>query len=218
MKPREAERLLMQWANTETIYPSDAPRPFSAHDTTAIKKTDDAIIRLIKHWPEVFRRLPPAPPRPPAAETLIASEHWDVIAGVQHFLRLAWNAPDMRAREWFLFLCRYTWRKQTLLAPLMEARTIDRKDAPIEEMLTLTSAEIELRDSAPELDAFERAMYHFHKIATQARHCSNPTCPAPFFFAKKLGQKYCSSICAGPSQREQKRLWWRANRGKKAKP
>lgn len=55
---------------------------------------------------------------------------------------------------------------------------------------------------------FEQVITFFFKSADRARHCGNPDCPAPYFFAKRRSQKYCSDACALPSQREFKRRWW----------
>jgi hypothetical protein len=55
---------------------------------------------------------------------------------------------------------------------------------------------------------FEQVLVHFLKAADRARHCNNPDCVAPYFFAKRRSQKYCSDACALPSQREFKRQWW----------
>ncbi len=212
VKERKAERLLMDWANTETIYPLAAtmtPAPWPEAVRQSVKKTDDAIRRLIAHYPEVFQSLPPEPPLPQGAPTTIPTSHWGAIAHVQHFLRLAWNASDLRSREWFLYKARDEWRSYTVFLPLFDARA--RKGG---EIARYSEEELRLRNSPPELDSFERALYHFHRMAVRAKRCLNPECPAPYFFAEKPSYKYCGSKCSAPSQREQKRLWWQNNRGK----
>jgi len=64
----------------------------------------------------------------------------------------------------------------------------------------------------PPRTPFEDAAVRFHRIAVCARHCSNPECPAPYFFAERKGQKYCSVKCAADGQREAKRRWWHENK------
>jgi hypothetical protein len=61
------------------------------------------------------------------------------------------------------------------------------------------------------------------RMADRMRYCVNPTCPAPYFIAKRRSQKYCSEKCTAPAQREFKAAWWkehgekwRAGRMKKA--
>jgi len=69
----------------------------------------------------------------------------------------------------------------------------------------------------PDLNAFERVMFHFQRIADRALRCANPECPAPYFFAKKKNQRYCGSACSAFGKREQDKQWWRRNRGKHAR-
>jgi hypothetical protein len=59
---------------------------------------------------------------------------------------------------------------------------------------------------------FEAVFYYLRRHIDHARHCGNPDCPAPYFFATKKGQKYCSEECAGPAQRAAKLKWWNENR------
>ena len=47
--------------------------------------------------------------------------------------------------------------------------------------------------------------------------CRNHECPAPYFIASRLDQKYCSNICAGPAKKAAKLKWWHTNLGKKSK-
>lgn len=66
------------------------------------------------------------------------------------------------------------------------------------------------------LTSFEAAMFYLQTQLTDSlRRCPNPTCPAPYFFATKKGQKFCSTVCAEPAQRESKRKWWNENRAVK---
>lgn len=44
--------------------------------------------------------------------------------------------------------------------------------------------------------------------------CQNSECPAPYFLAKRLDQKYCSNECAWPAKRAAKLKWWHEHRGK----
>jgi hypothetical protein len=61
---------------------------------------------------------------------------------------------------------------------------------------------------------FEQALTYLLNSAKRMRHCKNPECPAPYFFADRRNQKYCSEVCALPEQRAFKRRWWQQN-GKK---
>jgi hypothetical protein len=179
--PREIEALLAEWVNVTT-------------------ETDAAIARLVRHHPEVFSALPEGQ----------SAAHWDIVARVQNFLRLAWDAPDLRSREWYIFKARMEWHQLTTFAPLWEKRIL-QGGTPVNQ---LTDQEFSLYIHPPPLTPFERVMWHFHRIAEKARHCAHPECPAPYFFAAKKGQKYCSLECSAPSQRDQKRRWWQENRAK----
>src|SRR5262249_39779514 len=67
---------------------------------------------------------------------------------------------------------------------------------------------LELHPFLPPPHPVEDAMQHFEDAADRMRHCANPQCPAPFFFAARRNQHYCSEKCAGRAQREHKRRWW----------
>jgi hypothetical protein len=73
-------------------------------------------------------------------------------------------------------------------------------------------------------DIFIHAIVHAINSVDLMRVCRHEECPAPYFFALKRNQRYCSGPCAVPSQREFKRKWWqehgnewRANRTKKSR-
>lgn len=58
------------------------------------------------------------------------------------------------------------------------------------------------------VDGFLLVLLRALHIVEQMRYCANPTCPTPYFIAKKRRQKYCSEECALPAQREFKKAWW----------
>ena len=45
-------------------------------------------------------------------------------------------------------------------------------------------------------------------VGMVALHCGNPNCAAPYFFATRKGQKYCTDSCAAYGQRLAKSRWW----------
>jgi len=67
-------------------------------------------------------------------------------------------------------------------------------------------------DPPKTVTAMEAVMNHFRRNARRALHCLNPECPAPYFFAKKKGQRYCTTDCARPAQLASKRRWWSDHR------
>jgi len=55
---------------------------------------------------------------------------------------------------------------------------------------------------------FQWAIYALFRNSALAKVCANPDCPARYFVAKKLTQRYCSDKCAEVFQKEWKRKWW----------
>jgi hypothetical protein len=71
-------------------------------------------------------------------------------------------------------------------------------------------------DEPPEETPIDRALLYFQRSGELAKRCGNPDCPAaPYFFAARKGQKYCSEECAQPAQRASKRNWWATTGAKK---
>ena len=58
------------------------------------------------------------------------------------------------------------------------------------------------------VDGFLLVLHRALHIVDRMRYCPNSECPAPYFIAIRRSQKYCSKICALPSQRKFKRRWW----------
>jgi hypothetical protein len=125
-------------------------------------------------------------------------------------LRRAWDTRDERDREWLCFKFRQTSAELALFHDFKERM---RKG----DDLAAEDRKADLRDFAPPINPVEAAIFHFQHQAKRALHCPNPDCPAPYFFASRKGQKYCSEKCAEPAQRAAKRNWWQQNRGKAAK-
>lgn len=55
---------------------------------------------------------------------------------------------------------------------------------------------------------FSTAILHLLKSAGRALVCTNPECPARYFFRNARRQQYCSPECSGFGQREAKKKWW----------
>lgn len=214
----KAELLVVDWANTATEYPNvteTTPRPFSPAMQATIRDTDAAIGRLVRKYPEVFSSFRAGPPPPEDRESSVATDHWWIVAKVQQYLRLAWDTSDLREKEWHLFKARDSFHYSTVFQPLFDEklRKAPTGTNPFDE--PLTPEEDAARLSVPAFTPLEQALYHLQRIAKRMRHCLNPECPAPYFLAKKKGQKYCTAKCSAPMQRQQKRDWWRENRAKR---
>jgi hypothetical protein len=100
------------------------------------------------------------------------------------FIQQAWSSPDLREREWKLFLA----RKQ-IWDLLMPAGW----EAPL---------------SAPPRIPLEDAVLYLQSQEHRARRCANIDCPAPFFFANRKNQKFCRDECAAPAKSAAKKRWW----------
>jgi len=196
MTPQRAERLLTHLGNVRAEYPAGAT-------PAQIKSVDDGIRLLATKYTEIFLPLPNKAQIPPGAESSIRTIDWESFAHLQRVLRLAWDAPDLRHRKWHIFKARDQYDFYTRRFPLFDERMRGAEDKSAALNADLPPEEQGAFSGPPEMTAFEQAMLHFERIADRARHCLNPECPAPYFFARKKGQKYCSSKCAAPAQREQ---------------
>jgi len=106
---------------------------------------------------------------------------------LRQLLRHVWDQPDKRTREWGIFLLLLTTRGEAGSGHI----TLLGFPGPL-----------------PPPTPFEEALLHFVDIGDRARHCQNPECAAPYFFAARRSQKYCSGECALPAQQESKKRWW----------
>jgi hypothetical protein len=107
-----------------------------------------------------------------------------IVLGFGMLLVKAWDARTLRVREWYLHDAESFYHRVTN----------------------------RFADPPTHATPIEALVYYFRRNAERALHCPNPDCVAPYFFATKKGQKYCSDICALPAQRESKLRWWRENR------
>jgi hypothetical protein len=125
-------------------------------------------------------------------------------------LQKGWDAPTLRERVWFF----------------REAESFSRRLGAKDAELGLWGTSYEQLE-APEYvfgvrfrfinppaqpTRLEAAFYYLGQHMEHARHCANPECAAPYFFATKKNQKYCSSECAEPARRASKLRWWNDNR------
>jgi len=123
----------------------------------------------------------------------------------QNWLRSIWIAKDMRLRFYLASPVLTSLAAKKRLWKWFSAKLEDFADSPV------------CFDPLPKPKPFERAIWHLVYSIGRSRRCQNRECPAPYFWARRRTQKFCSSICAGPAKRKAKRRWWRKNRGKKKK-
>lgn len=63
----------------------------------------------------------------------------------------------------------------------------------------------------PRPTAPQQALTYLRNSVDVLRKCSNPECGAPYFFATRRNQLYCSEACSRPAQRAAKKRWWAEN-------
>jgi hypothetical protein len=117
---------------------------------------------------------------PERAITLLDDRYGPLLA-LREEVRTIWTTPDLKVREWRIFLFGADPTVSVSLAAAI---------------------------GPPDPTPFQQALMHLLKCAATMTCCSNKECPAPYFFARRKSQKFCSDICALPAQREHKRRWW----------
>jgi hypothetical protein len=155
--------------------------------------------RSIERFRKRFYEMIPQEQDPPASlrqadesfkitvKQLIGIELWELnLLGLRDLVRLAWRETDLRTKEYILFLL-----QQKALSESYKYTVSAAFSRPL-----------------PPPNQFEQSLIYLRKSASIARFCGNPECNAPYFFAKRRSQKYCSEECAEPAQREYKRQWW----------
>ena len=114
---------------------------------------------------------------------------------LQYALRAIWKAPDLRTKDWSIFR-------------LVDELEIEGTNPHNERQFGVLAIEGgQIKALAPP-SALEQIFLYLRKRAHKLDVCSNGGCPAPYFFSTRKSQKYCSEVCAQPSQREFKRKWW----------
>lgn len=165
------------------------PWPLEAMSKESALKLRDAAMRLRRRY------------KPILGDSSAFGHLW-----LRNMLRRTWDSSDIREAEWFLFRFRDSY------AAMVRRQAMTAQDREKEDFTTDVKGP---RYALPPATAIEAAAFHLQRNLHRALHCPNLECPAPYFFAKKKGQKFCSSACAQPAQRESKRKWWHENRGKK---
>lgn len=115
-------------------------------------------------------------------------------------LRAIWSAPDWRTKEWGTLNLIHRSMVHDDSFPNYGPLSVDFRNGS---MVPL-----------PPLTAFETCLRYLLRNADRAVVCANAECPAPYFFAGRKSQKYCTEKCAQPAQRKSKQEWWAKN-GKK---
>jgi hypothetical protein len=192
--PKRAETMLMSLANVPGEWPL-------IDDVVAYTRTMAALERARSRHADAFEDCPAIP-----------------LLVIRDLLRKAWTAPDLRQQEWYLFRARHL-HKETVhrVRRVQEAAKSSAKLARENPTIpgTLAEAVMALAQSEPPpLTSFEEAAAYMQRNLHRVLYCPGAECPAPYFFRKKKGQRYCTDACAVPAMLAGKRRWWTENRAK----
>jgi hypothetical protein len=116
------------------------------------------------------------------------------VIRLRNHLRKAWDAVDRRTRDWHIFQLRSLFNQWSRAYEAAE---------------DITKKSVDWFEEPPHITPLEATMFYFQTgLANKAKHCGGTTCPAPYFIAKKKGQKHCSAKCSADATRQAKREWW----------
>lgn len=156
-------------------------------------------------------------------------ESWVMYEDIPPKLRAAWLMPTPLARRLFL-TCElaYYLRSPGMLSAARRAHFLEQDTRRFAEQAgeppmdafhigyevyrdALRREERDFRKFwlVEELDPFAQVLLRAIDVSDRMHRCPNSECPAPYFIARRLSQKYCSDACAQPAQKEFKRRWWR---------
>lgn len=160
--------------------------------------------RFCTRWPELAHVSADADDLHPIHETLLPPKLW-LIFERREKVRALWEGdstplkelllpvdPPEELREEGIYIDRY--KEDVQIGILWEA--------PIE--LDWRQGKIVYNPRTE----FQSAIYALFRQSQLAKVCGNPDCPARFFIARKVIQRYCSDKCAEVFQQEWKRKWW----------
>jgi len=195
-----AEQILTEWVNT---------------DLKGVLQTNV--------WERLFRRCPEIVPIPLSEIVPVNDVNFDrfhqqmeMAETVAADLAMAWDRTDLRGFEWYTWKAQREYEFQAASARHgVTSSHLARRPGDDVDVEAIKAAIIESEEPPATITRIEAAIFHLRQNRKRALHCPNPDCPAPYFFASKKGQKYCSPECAKPAQRESKRRWWAEHRAKK---
>jgi hypothetical protein len=178
-----------------------------------------AIERFERRWPELAEK----PTSIPQGFSMGGQES-TYVAVLRTCLRKIWTGgPDANSLLTAFFLT--SSPIVDLIRPWPPIADPITKALPSHPLVPKGSFEADWRRSGlvyhPETQ-LQKALYLLLQSSARAKVCANPDCPAPYFIAKKLRERYCSLECVRPFQRQSKLDWWnrvgRERRSKRSTP
>jgi hypothetical protein len=137
------------------------------------------------------------------------------LAFFSSLLREGWSRPTQREREWY-------FREAEVFGRFLTAKDADKAQwydshGSSESPDHVFGVMYNFVKPPAQASPLEAVFHYLWRNAKHALRCANPECPAPYFFATKKSQKYCSPECAQPARRASKLRWWNDNRAGKPK-
>ena len=166
----------------------------------AANLTDDqaAIDRFASQFgylvPNVLKTYGSPPPEKRVLNMLNPEDFlWQV--DLREALRHIWLAPDLRTREWGVFR-------------MLDRAIFAQSNPPSIYAFGPFNPDGKTIRPLPPMTQFEQMVNYLRSRLHCLKVCPNKDGPAPYFFATRSSQVYCSYVCALPRQREFKRQWW----------
>ena len=229
--PTRAETVLMSLANIPDVPALGTvitPRPIADFPDFAYVKRGRRVATDYRHVASIERMSVLYP------KIFQGYSEADMFA-LRQLLRRAWTSTDPREREWLVFLLRkFHAEIISRLQAFQEdpekmvrerksridyvRENLEKSANPARWLFNVMDSDqvhAARTDGPPPRSEFEDIAFHLQKNLDRALQCPNPECPAPYFFGKEKGQRYCSPDCAQYGQRESKKKWWREHHGKR---
>jgi len=166
-----------------------------------LRDEPEAFERFCKRWPELAYVSDKAPEPHPIEETNLPIKFW-LLYERRARLQELWEGDP--------------WALRDFLLPSDPPEELRDEYADVlwehgaQILLDWRRGEIIYAPKTP----FQWAIYTLFRTSALAKVCANPDCPARYFVATKVTQRYCTEKCAEVFQKEWKRRWW-AEHGEK---
>jgi hypothetical protein len=134
-----------------------------------------------------------------------------VLAKVRYLLRLAWEATDMRSRDWWIFTARQEYSNDSFKAIPKQYMDVMRvlsgcaEDVPVEGLLR------RFLTGVPPPSAFDRAVEYAERMSCCEGRIED--CEEPFFLRGPKRERYCATCKHKARLRSKKK--YRDKKGKR---
>jgi len=194
MTPKKIERLLEDFANTKDD--AGMERWLRMYGPALPPSFFQEVMELEHHQDQLLAHSPimaGVVNREGRTDSEIRQAAFMRLHGLAQQLRGAWDEQNSESKEWYIDELR-RW---------VYVRTEPERSGQI--------------PAPPPTDTgFQQALRYFRQKLDLAKHCKNPACRAPYFFAEDPRQRYCDDPhCARWGILRSKKLWARKTRSAK---